>query len=145
MASTILQDISATIKNAHFYCIMADKVTDSSNKEQVVLWFRHVDEKGLVGLYQVNSVKHNAVLKDNIISNCRGQGHDGAANTADIRNGVAAQIYRKDQPQAMHSHCYGHALNLAASETAKKTRFSMMSSTPSWWADSIASNNCRGI
>ena len=112
---------------------MADEVTDSSNKEQVVVCFRSVDEQfephgDFVGLYQVDSIDSRSiikVLKDTMLrlnlamSNCRGQCYDGAANMADIRNGVAAQIC-VEEPRATYSHCYGHALNLAANDTVKK-------------------------
>jgi len=64
--------------------IMADEVTDSSNKEQVVICLRIVDEqfephKEFVGMYQVDSIKSSSiveVLKDTIVrlnlalSNC---------------------------------------------------------------------------
>ena len=106
---------------------MADEVADSSNKEQVVVCFRSVDEnfeahKDFLGLYQVDSIKSSSivrVLKDVIIrmnvamSDCRGQCFDGAANMAGIRNGVATQL-RAEESRALYSHCYGHALNLAA-------------------------------
>ena len=85
---------------------MADEVTDSSNKEQVVICFRRIKEQfeaheDFVGLYQVDSLVSNSiveVLKDTIvtlnlaISKCRGQCYDGAANMAGIRNEVAAQM-----------------------------------------------------
>ena len=113
---------------------MADKVTDSSNKERVVICFRSVDkqfesQEDFVGLYQVDSIDCSSmvkVLKDTMLrlnlamSNCRGQCYDGAANTAGIWNGVATQICV--EPCATYSHCYGHALNLAASNTVKKNK-----------------------
>ena len=40
---------------------------------------------------------------------------------AGIRNGVAAQICA-EEPRAMFSHCYGHALNLATSDTVKNNK-----------------------
>ena len=43
MALHILRDIAAFIQNAKFFSLMADEVTDASNKEQVVLCFRSVD------------------------------------------------------------------------------------------------------
>ena len=67
------------------------------------------------------------VLKDTMLrlnlamSNCRGQCCDGAANMAGIQNGVAAQICA-EEPRATYSHCYGHALNLAQSDTVKKNK-----------------------
>ena len=114
---------------------MADEVTDSSNKEQVVICFRKIDEQleaheDFVGLYQVDSIVSNSiveVLKDTIvrlnlaISKSRGQCYEGAANMAGIRNGVAAQMCA-EEPRALYSHCYGHALNLATSDTIKKNK-----------------------
>lgn len=40
---------------------------------------------------------------------------------AGIRNGVAAQICA-EEPRAMFLHCYGHALNLATSDTVKNNK-----------------------
>ena len=88
-----------------------------------------------VGLHQVDSIKSSivvAVLKGTILrlnltmSNCRGQCYDGAANMAEVRNGVAAQMCI-EEPRALYSHCYGHALNLAASDAIKKNKFFVMS------------------
>ena len=52
---------------------------------------------------------------------CRGQCYDWAANMAGIRNGVAAQMCA-EEPHALYSYCYGHALNLATSDTVKKNK-----------------------
>ena len=62
MGCTVIRIISETIQKVQYFSIMADEVTDSSNKEQVVICFRSVDEqfephKDLVGLYQVDSIK----------------------------------------------------------------------------------------
>lgn len=135
MGCTVLRGISATIQEDRYYSIMADEVTDCSNKEQVVVCFRRVDHQfeaheEFIGLYQVDSIKSSSiveVLKDSILrlnlamANCRGQCYDGAANMAGIRNGVAAQMCA-EEPRAVYSHCYGHALNLAASDTVKKNK-----------------------
>ena len=135
MARTILRIISETIQKARYFSVMADEVTDSANKEQVVVCLRSIDEQfeaheDFVGLYQVVLIKSTSiveVLKDTIIrlnlaiSNCRGQCYDGAANMAGIRNGVAVQMCA-EEPRAMYSRCYGHALNLAASDTVKKNK-----------------------
>ena len=45
MGSSVVRDIAAKIQNAKHFCIMADEVTDASNKEQVVVCFRTVDEE----------------------------------------------------------------------------------------------------
>lgn len=114
---------------------MADEVTDSSNKEQVVICFRRVDEQfevheDFVGLYQVDSIQSSSiiqVLKDTILrlnlamSNGRGQCYDLASNMAGIWSRVAVQMCT-EEPCAVYSHCSGHALNLAASDIVR-TRF----------------------
>ena len=43
---------------------------------------------------------------------------DGASNIADIKNGTATQI-TKDELCAVYTHCNGHALNLAASDSMR--------------------------
>ena len=48
-----------------------------------------------------------------------GQCYDGAANMVGAKNGVAAQIQR-DGPRALFTHCYGHALTLAAADMVKQ-------------------------
>ena len=115
---------------------MADEVTDSSNNKQVVICFRRIDEQfeaheDFVGMYQVDSIVSNSiveVLKDTIvrlnlaIAKCRGQCYDGAANMVGIRNRVAAEMCTEEL-RALYSHCYGHALNLATTDTI---RFFMM-------------------
>ena len=108
MACTVVCSIGQAIREDQYYFIIhvADEVTDSSNKEQVAVCFRRVDNQfeaheELIGLHQVDAVKRSSrvvVLKDTIlrlnlaISNCRGQCYDGAANMAGIRNGVAVQM-----------------------------------------------------
>ncbi|KAL5497072.1 hypothetical protein EMCRGX_G013468 [Ephydatia muelleri] len=110
MGSSVVGDIAAKIQNAKHFCIMADEVTDASNKEQVVVCFRTVDEKfvcseDFVGVYVVETTKSDTIvhiLKDTMIrmnlpiTNCRGQCYDGAANMAGHRNGVAAQILAEE-------------------------------------------------
>ena len=69
---------------------MADEITDVSNKEQVAICLRSIDEgleacEDFIGLHYVDSIKADtlvAVLKDALLrldlplSNCRGQCYD---------------------------------------------------------------------
>ena len=114
---------------------MADEVTDASNIEQVAICLRSIDDnfdahKDFVGMYAVESIKTDIlvqVLKDTLlrmnllITNCHEQCYDGAANMAGAQHGVAAQILL-EEPRATFTHCYGHALNLAAGDTIKKNK-----------------------
>ena len=135
MALHVVRQIATSIRQAKFFTIMADEVTDCSNKEQVAICFRTVDnnfepQESFIGLHVVESIQADVlvgVLKDTMvrmnlsINNCRGQCYDGAANMCGSRNGVATQI-ASEEPRAVFIHCYGHALNLAAGDTVKKNK-----------------------
>ncbi len=94
-----LEWLATSIRQAKFFCVMADEVTDVSNKEQVVVCFRSVDaqfqpHEDFIGLHAVESIRADTlveVIKDTMlrmelcISDCRGQCYDGAANMSGQR------------------------------------------------------------
>lgn len=135
MALDILRNIAADLHNASFFTIMADECTDSANKEELVLCFRWVDDhlevhEEFIGLYQISNISADtivAVIKDTLLrmnlnlNRCRGQCYDGAGAMAGAHKGVASQISR-EEPRALFTHCYGHALNLAACDAVKKCK-----------------------
>ena len=135
MALSVLRDIATNLHNGVHYTLMADEVTDSSNREQFVICIRWVDsgliaDEDLLGLYQVPDISSATLvqcLRDVLtrmslsINNCRGQCYDGANNMSGIRSGVATQIL-KEEERALFTHCYGHALNLAVSDTVRKVK-----------------------
>ena len=49
------------------------------------------------------------------LSNCHGQCYDGASTMKGAKHGVAKHEHLK----AIYTHCYGHALNLAAGDAIK--------------------------
>lgn len=55
------------------------------------------------------------------ISRCRGQCYDGGSNMAGSKNGVKAQLL-KEEPRALFTHCYGHALSLGVGDTIKRIK-----------------------
>jgi len=55
------------------------------------------------------------------ITKIRGQCYDGAAAMAGARSGVA-KLVSEEEPRAIYTHCYGHALNLACADTIKKCK-----------------------
>ena len=135
MALQILRKIAASLHDTPFYMIMVDETTDMLNREQVVLCLRWVSEKfevheEFIGLYMVESIDANtlvSVIKDVLqrlnlsLSKARGQCYDGAATMAGLRSGVAKQL-SQDEPRAIYTHCYGHALNLACGDTIKRCK-----------------------
>ena len=132
MALHVLRQVACLIQTAPFMSIMIDETTDVSNKEQVVICFRWVDKKleaheEYVGLYQVESTQaselhyiiHDVLRRLNLpISEVRGQCYDGASSMSGSINGVATKIL-EEEPRALYTHCYGHALNLACSDAIK--------------------------
>ena len=81
---------------------MADKITDTSNQEKVVVCMHWVDNElqpheDFLGLYQVDNIQsniivgilNNTLLRMNLtLSNCHGQCYDGASNMAGSRSGA---------------------------------------------------------
>ena len=135
MALEVLRQVAVNLQGASFYTIMVDETTDISNDEQVVLCLRWVDNtfdvhEEFVGLYKVESISSNslvAVIKDTLLrlnltlTKVRGQCYNGAANMAGSKSGVAKQL-RGEEPRAVFTHCYGHALNLACGDAIKRCK-----------------------
>ena len=133
MAVKLLGDITKRIQKVKFFTLMADETTDAGNKEQLVIVFRWVDEKlnvheDFIGLHEIEvanadfitDVLKNILVVCNLNENqLRGQCYDGASVMSGLRNGVVTQIQTME-PKAIYTHCYGHALNLAAGDTIKK-------------------------
>ena len=114
---------------------MADEVTDSSNREQLIVCLRWVDEnmdvlEDFLGLYQVLNIASDTIVKclrdvlirmNLSINNCRGQCYDGASNMKGHKKGVATQILQ-EEGRALYTHCYGHSLNLAIADTVREIK-----------------------
>ena len=106
MAFGMMQQIAANIRNATFFTIMADETADVSNKEQLVICIRWVDDsfvihEDFIGMHplerttadQVVAILKNALLRMNLnIKRTHGQCYDGAATMAGEKTGVATQI-----------------------------------------------------
>ena len=131
----ILRDIASNLQRSPFLTIMADETTDKSNQEQVTLFLRWVADdlqvnEEFLGLYHVNSIDAatlTSVIQDLFIrlnlsfERLRGQCYDGASSMSGSRSGVAKRISELE-PRAVFTHCYGHALNLAACDTVKSMK-----------------------
>ena len=132
MSQSILRTLLGDIKNSPFLTIMADETTDVSNKEQLTLVIRWVDEnfevnEEFLGLYNLFSTTADSIvasIKDVLLrfeiptSKIRGQCYDGCSTMAGARGGVAAKM-QQIEPRAVFTHCYGHALNLSVNDTIK--------------------------
>ena len=122
--------ILSDIKQARFFSLLADEVTDISNQEQVSVAVRYVDKQSevrevFVDLVSVERITGQALanaLIDRLTSwglqleNLRGQAYDGATNMSGSKNGCQAKI-RQKAPLAFYVHCASHQLNLAVVST----------------------------
>ena len=102
----LLHDITKNINEGHYYSIMADEVTDSSNVEQLIFCFRWVDadlyvHEDFVGMHDIENIKSDTIVvvvndmftRLNIpLSNCPRQCYDEASNMTGYKIGVASQI-----------------------------------------------------
>ena len=94
LAHSHLRRIAADIKAAGYFALQADEVSDSSNKEQVAVCIRWVDDKfeaheDFVGLHYVDNITAATivhVVTDTVcrmtlsLSMCRAQCYDVASN-----------------------------------------------------------------
>ncbi|XP_014675618.1 PREDICTED: 52 kDa repressor of the inhibitor of the protein kinase-like [Priapulus caudatus] len=135
IADYIRQKIFSQVKNSPFFLIIADEVTDVSNKEQLAFVLRYVDsaetpQERLVDFVECSEGITGAVLAKTMITRVasygldpsliRGQGYDGAGNMSGHTNGAAALI-QKDHPKALYFHCAAHQLNLCVAKSTEST------------------------
>lgn len=135
MALQLLREVTKDLQTSPYLTVMADETTDTANREQVTLVLRWATEElevheEFLGLYQVGKIDSStltAVIKDVLmranlsLEKLRGQCYDGASSMSGSKSGVAKQICDIES-RAVFTHCYGHALNLAASDTLKRSK-----------------------
>ena len=132
MAHTVLRKIADHLQKSPYLTIMIDETTDVSNREQVAIVMWRVDEEfevseEFLGVYHVQSIGADsltAVIKVTLvrmnlsIHSLRWQCYDGCSTMSGGKMGVAKRI-SDEEPRAVFTHCYGHSLNLAASDAVK--------------------------
>ena len=132
MALGVMRQISANIQNATFFTIMADETADVSDKKQLVVCVRWVNDcfvisEDFIGMHplertnadQVVEILKNALLSINLhIQRARGQCYDEAATKAGEKTGAAPQI-KIINGKCLYTHCYGHASSLAVADAIK--------------------------
>ena len=129
MAQYVQREIVADV-SGRWFTIMVDETTDLSNKEQMVFCVRYVDSnlevhEEFIGLESTSAESIVRTIRDVLlrlnlrIENCRGQCYDGASSMSGQRSGAAKRISDLES-RALYTHCYGHALNLAAQDSIKE-------------------------
>ena len=103
----IVEDIGVKI-----FSIIADEYTDISNKEQLTLCLRWIDDnlearEDFLGFYNIPNINADtivSVIKDVLMriqlswSNCRGQCYNGASNMLCYKSGVAKHLKKTCYP-----------------------------------------------
>jgi hypothetical protein len=88
-ADQIRQKILDRVKKAVWYTVLADKVTDISNKEQLSVVLRYVDPDTVL-------VREDLISLD--LSKLRGQSYNGVGNMAGTIRGTSALISAQYPP-----------------------------------------------
>ena len=116
MAHHVLQKIMLSIHSSPFLCLMVDEATDVSNKEQLTIIIRWVDEdlnvfEDFLGLYHLMTTDAPSIvaaIKDVLLrlqvpfSKLRGQCYDGCSTMAGTKAGVAARIQQEEAKAISH-------------------------------------------
>ena len=115
------------VRSSVCYTLIADEVTDCSNKEQLCIVIRYVEpetasiREDLVTFPECDSGITGKALADKMLgfirnhlnpSNMRNQAYDRARNMSGNTNVAAAKI-SSQSPLALYTHCNSHCLNLA--------------------------------
>ena len=125
IGDSIRNDIIAEVKQAKFYSVIADEVTDTANKEELSLSLRFVFDgrvkEVFVDFVEVERIT-GQVLAQAILQwlsthglsrvDIRGQCYDGASNMSGAVSGCKS-IVQQEAPLALYVHCAAHRLNLA--------------------------------
>ena len=124
LADSVRDKICVEIGDAKF-CILVDEAVgeavDESNKEQMAIILRYVDDDGFIRerFFEVVCVDDTSALTlkreicivlsryNLLIENLRGQGYDGASNMRGEWNGLQA-LFLKDCPYAYYVHYFAH-------------------------------------
>ena len=141
IGSHIRDNILKEIKESKYYSILCDEVVDISNKEQVSIVLRFVDDKcdireefldfraveRITGEVLAHEIKEVLIMYGLVFHDCRGQGYDGATNMSGT-NGVQGRLAAENF-KATYVHCNSHILNLCIVEACKLPLIRNMNST----------------
>nr|XP_004209215.1 zinc finger MYM-type protein 1-like [Hydra vulgaris] len=129
----VILKLLSHIQNSKYFAIIGDESRDISNKEQLSICIRWVDEncdvhEDFLGLYKLEQLDADSLtktVKDVLLrfslsqENCRGQAYDGAANMTGHLRGLAAQLKEKSNA-AISVHCFAHCLNLCLQDCTRQ-------------------------
>ena len=138
LASAVHKNIIDDITNAQFFSVITDTTQDITKVDQLSQIFRYVDvekndkdepvniviRESFVGFTDVTDHSAASLTEKTVkmvedrglkLTNCRGQGYDGASVMSGIYTGVQARISALE-PNAVYVHCAAHNLNLVLND-----------------------------
>ena len=135
IGTAIGNNITEEVKSSKYYSIIADEVTDCSNKEQLSLSLRYVTDENVREMFldfiKIERITGQALsdailhwLEENglQVADMRGQCYDGDSSMCGSWAGCQALI-QKEAPKAIYVHCSSHKLNLAIVSACKISAF----------------------
>ena len=131
----VLHEVSSSLHYFPFLTLMFDETTDVSNCEQATIVLHQVTHEREVfeeflSVCQVPFFDSSTLTKEtkdvlwryNIsLSKLQGQCYNGTSAMQGTRSGVGTR-FLEEEPCALYTHCYGHSINLAASDAIKHTK-----------------------
>ena len=138
MVHQIIRDLSDEVRST-FFATICDEYTDVSNKEQLAICLRWVDDyfespEDFFGFYELKDIKSDTIvaatrdvlLRTQIsLDQSRGQCYDGASNILGKKFGVAKQIsdiQPKRKPQSNRNCWQMRRVSLVRSPFSSNTR-----------------------
>ena len=121
MGHYLLRSAVKKVSTVKWFSLLADETRDVSNREQLTIFLRWVDEnfdinEDFIGLVELTDTKASTIffsIKDVLLrlgllmNRCRAKGYDGASNFMGHMNGVAKN-FLDEIPQALTVHCFAH-------------------------------------
>lgn len=134
----IREKLLRSVRDGHFFSVIADEATDAANQEQLSITVRYVDNsepcERILGFLHCDTGVTGEAIADKILSQLnawqlppcllRGQAYDGAGAMAGHTKGVAARI-STIRPKALYTHCASHRLNLCIAKSCSNREVSM--------------------
>lgn len=134
MAHSVLRRTLDNVRSSPFLAVMVDETKDCSNVEQMTVFIRWVTEdftvsEEFLGMHSMSVTDAKSIVRTILdvlmrlqlpIHKLRGQCYDGCGTMAGRKAGVAARLAELE-PRALFTHCFGHALSLAVSDTVKRS------------------------
>lgn len=154
LAKNIQDSIVANVKRCKVYGIMFDETSDVSSNSMLSIVIRYFDDNNKIRedflgffsifemakkLYNMDEPKITGEVLGNLVKyiiesfglrleNCISIGTDGASMLVSKRVGAVQKI-KESSPQATHSYCLSHLINLSINALSKNPRASLVIST----------------